>query len=1396
MTTNHDDNDNDHNNDGSGNGTIPMTTACMDETRNSVSNNAIHGQRDGHWRLEKLSIAGGPVTCVCFLSDDCLLVARGPYLDTLSSSHCTTRRKTLLVFPNGGSVHGVHAHGNVLIVYGGRQLAFCCKPNDDDDNDNDNDNGISVLDSSISVSDWIQDVQTRNDSGHGEKRLRMALALANNTCELWSISTELDSKNDDNSNNMSIKAVRLLKTVAETRCITYAMSFPGWEESAGFSVNPALTNTSTTVAAPSHQGLMVASGTVFNEVLLWEAISYTDYRDDTNHDQSACQTNDSTKQSHDDDDNTTTTTTTNNNNNNKDTRRNVPSNISTTIRPILHRLCGHEGVILGVRMGVDGNTVVSTSDDRSVRLWRKQQQHQHQRQQQHQQQNTQDKTSTTVPIHTDIWTSQWIGWGHSARVWDIVLLPSQDVVMSSSEDGSIKVWDWKTGKEVGEGRCTPSQSLWRLAACGGQVVAGRNDGRIQAWGMDDIFQIDGITSIVPVPDDREKKLPTNSPEVIIPPNAKDASRGVPRTDKTGTNDTNEPNGAMDENTTEKKPKKKKGKKAKVPKVVGQTVLGMAFCDDPTGCGAIVIATRSGSVLSFPLSSSTAVKPSASSLSPPVSTTLEQRHDTLADTSKDVGVVKVIQKQTTNDGWVQLEPWWDTALGQQVQPSHGTCMSILDGRLAIGTTKGFVVVLSIRRLPDSGNERGRLLGDANDYKSVQGIHWIEPTLIVSLHIRGILVVWTTKKDHLEIHRVLDTATAAIPSCITAVARFCSVGLDKDDSDSGSDGNSSSLFVVGDARGNVLSFNLKKEGNGVSESLTPTSSRMRAHRKEHVNCIETLSDGRILSGGNDGYVRQYSIEADGTLISLLYYPVFGLSGIARIWEDFPMVTPDGKQNGEATIVVGGYTGNIFLLKDLQTGTDVLRFNTSGRQRLLDCFYDCSTNTTNTTSLGTSLGLPGLTRRSKWKTVVSVCAQQKDGTNHLLIGSHANRQPTQQLNITGSHCCGAAMHRAPIFDCCLFRSQGKQIGPDNTDKTIYALTGSEDCSARLSCFRESRVMWTHELPPQESCVRAVCANRFFGSSRTLLCVGGAKLAVQFFLMNDGDPETCPVISELGKGLLPSKEAIDHRVNAVIASTLTTTDDKHSGVAADGVHVVFVGDSSGAVSYFLVNENEMETSSRTRPASLRGHHFTTLDRPVLTLDAVTIDDWKLFLVGTTAGDIRGYLLGPDRFSDVPVFTVQAHQVGTNAISACLLDDTNNGDGRTVLVASGGDDQSLNALTVHIQPTKAHNENEQCVHIQHNCNVREASASAIKSVHAFSNGIVLSVGYNQRLGMWQLTNDGQLSFITSSAIDVADVNCLGSLRLDKHVDDSDSNASTANGSFEAMAIIGGEGAEFVKIAR
>ena len=111
-------------------------------------------------------------------------------------------------------------------------------------------------------------------------------------------------------------------------------------------------------------------------------------------------------------------------------------------------LRGHKGIVHSVRMSNNGSQIVSTSDDRSVRLW-------------------------DLDRSSESWHEVWTGWGHTDRVWDATF--SSFGVVSTAEDGTTRLW--KDGKQLSV-IYSSSPCNWRIEVLGSVALVGGNDGLV------------------------------------------------------------------------------------------------------------------------------------------------------------------------------------------------------------------------------------------------------------------------------------------------------------------------------------------------------------------------------------------------------------------------------------------------------------------------------------------------------------------------------------------------------------------------------------------------------------------------------------------------------------------------------------------------------------------------------------------------------------------------------------------------------------------------------------------------------------------------------------------------------------------------------------------------------
>jgi hypothetical protein len=217
--------------------------------------------------------------------------------------------------------------------------------------------------------------------------------------------------------------------------------------------------------------------------------------------------------------------------------------------------------------------------------------------------------------------------------------------------------------------------------------------------------------------------------------------------------------------------------------------------------------------------------------------------------------------------------------------------------------------------------------------------------------------------------------------------------------------------------------------------------------------------------------------------------------------------------------------------------------------------------------------------------------------------------------------------------------------------------------------------------------------------------------------------------------------------------------------LHLVVAGDSNGICQLFVVSENV--ESRRTE-----GRCIQIGSRPILSIDILPVRSRLLVLIGTTAGDILVWDLPScthdllDQWdqlmnSEHLLGSYEAHQMGTNTISASILSSKDDGDisSTTVLICSGGDDQALCTCEATFSIRDKNLELNGGLNPQM---FKEASSSAIKGVIQLKEEgaqdvrKIVSVGYSQLLAVWEYSKaSGQLKLLNRSPVDVGDVNCL-----------------------------------------
>lgn len=263
-------------------------------------------------------------------------------------------------------------------------------------------------------SDWVFDVQILSKQQGQASDLLLAVGLAHNFIQIW------DPVHD-----------RMLRKVqCAERCILYALAFHG----------------------RSMDELVVASGTVFQQVLLWNPM-------DSDRDASGAE-----------------------------------------VAAPTQRLHSHDGVIFKLQWSGDASMLVSVSDDRTVQLWSNRPSDAFpakstERSQNDWLQNTTDSAVILNRLQDEVpWKDRqtllaseyravFRAWGHSARLWDVKFCSVG--LATTSEDALCKVWDL-SGNCVATLQGHMGRHVWRLAVhpSRSMIATGGGDGAVKLWDLD------------------------------------------------------------------------------------------------------------------------------------------------------------------------------------------------------------------------------------------------------------------------------------------------------------------------------------------------------------------------------------------------------------------------------------------------------------------------------------------------------------------------------------------------------------------------------------------------------------------------------------------------------------------------------------------------------------------------------------------------------------------------------------------------------------------------------------------------------------------------------------------------------------------------------------------------
>jgi len=726
---------------------------------------------------------------------------------------------------------------------------------------------------------------------------------------------------------------------------------------------------------------------------------------------------------------------------------------------------------------------------------------------------------------------------------------------------------------------------------------------------------------------------------------------------------------------------------------------------------------------------------------------------------------------TSNIWTDYSSWSEQVVSSSddkrllsINPSSGSCIGVHpSGECAVvGTTEGWIVITSIRDSSSLGaqshssqHDHTNVAFHALSYRPVQSVSFIDNNSLLVFYARGSVIWFKFDESPIPLH-VMKLGTTGIP------LSFAYDGQDK-------------AMYIGDSRGNISFFDLRQtwqaaEGDSheaKDREQEPKSLLSKVHGKEHVTGIIILeSTGVIISVGNDGCMHQCKRDANtGQLQRMISIPIPNMTGLRHIWNV-------SQPNCEESVIIGGFYGNDFVMLDSLNGYEFLRIATGGRQRQQDFFFSFTNNTS-------SLRFPNIFG-------IAILTGQRDGYN--LIDFHSSRAFEKSLvlldtpthvtgNIHSSYSIGSPVHAETINDACWVEDC----------ESIYLLTGSNDCTVKLSKLVNNTFVSAIELPSHESCVRGVCSSHHPSSDSSLLVTCGGKLSMEFYILdqtssttstNKGHPLSCCVALLCSYRTL-EKATIDHRMNAVRATPLLPHEKQ--------CHLVLSGDSDGNLHLCVVSEYAV--ARRTVIGTiLKGN-----GRPVLCLQLLRCFGKILAFVGTTGGEIFVWEFpGSVALSDEdvgihnlegiiptsPMYVYRAHQTGINSLSVAIANS------HSVVICSVGDDQTLSTSVIEFTDASHHPNGSLHPERGYVLITQCASASALKAVKLVLDSTfyrVYTTGYDEQITLWHLdVNPGEISvkYISSSPLGT-EGSCIDCLCLEQ-----------SDGSVHEVIAVGGEGIE------
>ncbi|KAL7535486.1 hypothetical protein ACHAXR_006518 [Thalassiosira sp. AJA248-18] len=455
----------------------------------------------------------------------------------------------------------------------------------------------------------------------------------------------------------------------------------------------------------------------------------------------------------------------------------------------------------------------------------------------------------------------------------------------------------------------------------------------------------------------------------------------------------------------------------------------------------------------------------------------------------------------------------------ISPTSGSCIGVHPSGecVVIGTTEGWLVVSSLSKsaLTDQSHStlHDNVAFHAPSYRPVQSASFVDNDSLLVFYSRG-SVIWFKFGDSPIPMHVMTLGTAGIPLSFAY-------------------NNEDQAMYIGDSRGNIAFFDLslscpstQGDFHGLHERK-PSSLLAKVHEKEHVTGITVLkSTGVIVSVGNDGCMHHCTRDAKtGQLQRMISIPIPSVTGLKHVWN---VLHPNGVEG----VILSGFYGNEFVMLDSINGYEFVRIATGGRQRRQDFFFSFS-NDMASIRCPNIFGMAILTGQKDGQTEIDFhCSHSFEES--LAITSHDFEG---NMNIKALYSVGSPVHSETINDACWVKGCG----------STYLLTGSNDCTVKLSKLENNDFVSVMELPAHESCVRVMAGD---SDGNLHLCVVSEHAVVRrtiigTILKGNGRPMLCLELSRWRDKILAFAGTTGGEIAVWVLPGSVDLNDE-----ADGVH------------------------------------------------------------------------------------------------------------------------------------------------------------------------------------------------------------------------------------------------------